>query len=264
MVLKSWLFCKRARAHGSQKWPMKGGWGQQGEREGGMLTLWIGWAEMGLRVPLFFFVVVLLHTLGVLFWHHPLAYLLLFQMEERWHGITKEVLALFWWRVSIHEVLSKVKSWLKKKEGVAQISKYGLPPVWQIGPFVKPASEWQGQTYQGVMTLQDQNIRQVQGGFVNDKACLGARCGRSCQLTNGPQASTGSLLSMTKLFWARCRRVLSIDKMGHGQVLKYREPFCQWQNSFGPGVRGFLSLDKMGLGKYKEHFVNDKTVLGPA
>ena len=34
----------RARAHGSQKWPMKGGWGQQGEREdsdlvSGMLTL---------------------------------------------------------------------------------------------------------------------------------------------------------------------------------------------------------------------------------
>ena len=43
--------------------------------------------------------------------------------------------------------------------------------------------------------------------------------GGFCQLTKWARGKFREALSMTKLLWARCRRVLSIDKMGSGQVL---------------------------------------------
>ncbi len=69
-----------------------------------------------------------------------------------------------------------------------------------------------------VLSIDKMDQGQVQGGFVNDETALAQVQEGFCQLTKWAQGKFWEALSMTKLFWARCRRVLSIDKMGSGQV----------------------------------------------
>ena len=65
-------------------------------------------------------------------------------------------------------------------------------------------------------------------------------------------------LSMTKLLWARCRRVLSIDKWISGEV----HGLLSTTKLVWARCMQVLSIDKMGLGQVLGGFVNDKTAWG--
>ena len=100
---------------------------------------------------------------------------------------------------------------------------------------------------------------------------LWARCRRVLSIDKWISGEVHGLLSTTKLVWARCMQVLSIDKMGLGQVLggfvndktawgEVCEGFVNWQNGFLE-VYGLLSMTKLAWARCRQVCQLTKCVL---